>query len=152
VQTLKAHLVDEVYTRLECRSSPYYQNTALYPIIDLIQRTLRWDQCESSDDQLDKLVQTFSQYRLSHEETVPLMAGLLAVSLPEDKYPPLALTPQKQRQKTLDTIVALLLELAERQPVLFIVEDLHWTDPSTLELLNLLIDQTPTTVLSQIFI
>src|SRR5262249_54448933 len=47
-------------------------------------------------------------------------------------------------QKTLETIVAILLELAERHPVLFIVEDLHWTDPTTLELLNLVLDQTPT--------
>ena len=47
-------------------------------------------------------------------------------------------------QKTLETLVAILLELAERQPVLFILEDLHWTNPSTLELLNLVIDQTPT--------
>src|SRR5262249_50728111 len=50
----------------------------------------------------------------------------------------------RQRQKMLETIVAILLELAEHQPVLFIVEDLHWTDPTTLELLNLVIDQTPT--------
>src|SRR5207247_5216711 len=68
----------------------------------------------------------------------------LSVPIPENHYPPLNLSPQRQRQKTLETIVALLLELAERQPVLFIVEDLHWTDPSTLELLNLVIDQTPT--------
>src|SRR5205823_13388472 len=64
--------------------------------------------------------------------------------VPEHRYPLLNLSPQRQRQKTLETIVAILLELAERQPVLFIVEDLHWTDPTTLELLNLLIDQTPT--------
>ena len=64
--------------------------------------------------------------------------------LPEHRYPPLNLSPQRQRQKTLETIVAILLELAEHQPVLFIVEDLHWTDPSTLELLNLVIEQTPT--------
>src|SRR5207253_1080456 len=54
------------------------------------------------------------------------------------------LSPQRQRHKTLETIVAILLELAERQPVLLIIEDLHWTDPSTLELLNLVLDQTPT--------
>jgi predicted ATPase len=58
--------------------------------------------------------------------------------------PPLNLSPQRQRQKTLETIIAILLELAERQPVLFILEDLHWTDPTTLELLNLVLDQTPT--------
>jgi predicted ATPase len=59
-------------------------------------------------------------------------------------YPPLNLSPQRQRQKTFETVVAILLELAERQPVLFIIEDLHWTDPTTLELLNLVLDQTPT--------
>src|SRR5712664_1980999 len=63
--------------------------------------------------------------------------------MPENHYPPLHLSPQRQRQKTLETIVAILQELAERQPVLFILEDLHWTDPTTLELLNMLIDQTP---------
>src|SRR4029450_2147786 len=66
---------------------------------------------------------------------------------PAYQYPPLNLAPQRQRHQTLETIVAILLELAERQPVLFIVEDLHWTDPSTLELLNLVIDQTPTAAL-----
>src|SRR5207247_7274922 len=67
-----------------------------------------------------------------------------SLPLPEDRYSALNLSPQRQRQKTLETIVTILLELAERQPVLLIIEDLHWTDPSTLELLNLVLDQTPT--------
>src|SRR5262249_38650156 len=58
-----------------------------------------------------------------------------------------ALSPQRQRQKTLETIVAILLEHAERHPVLFILEDLHWADPTTLELLNLMIEQIPTTAI-----
>jgi predicted ATPase len=85
---------------------------------------------------------TFSDRLL--EETVPLFAPLLSLPLPEDRYAPLALSPQRQRQKTLETIGAMLLELAKCQPVLFIIEDLHWTDPTTLELLNLVIDQSPT--------
>jgi predicted ATPase len=68
----------------------------------------------------------------------------LALPVPENRYPLLNLSPQRQRQKTLETIIAILLELAEHQPVLFILEDLHWTDPTTLEWLNLLVDQTPT--------
>ena len=84
-----------------------------------------------------------SQYRLPLEESVSLFAPLLALPLPEHHYPPLNLSPQRQRQKTLETIVAILLELAEHHPVLFILEDLHWTDPTTLELLNLVLDQTP---------
>jgi predicted ATPase len=78
------------------------------------------------------------------EESVSLFTPLLSLALPEDRYLPLHLSPQRQRQKTLESIVAMLLELAEHQPVLFILEDLHWTDPTTLEWLNLLIEQTPT--------
>ena len=85
-----------------------------------------------------------SQYRLSLEESVPLLAPLLALPIPEHRYPPLNLSPQRQRQQTLETLVAILLELAERQPVLFVLEDLHWTNPTTRAWLNLLIDQTPT--------
>src|SRR5262249_23592295 len=124
VQVLKDHMANEPHTRWECRSVPYYQNTALYPLIDLFQRTLQWQQDETPDEKLGKLEQTLSQYRLPIEETVPLFAPLLALPVPEDHYPPLNLSPQRQRQKTLETIVTILLELAERQPVLFIVEDL----------------------------
>src|SRR5262245_55464314 len=85
-----------------------------------------------------------SQHRLPVEESVQLFAPLLSLPIPEDTYPPLQLSPQRQRQKALETPVAILLELAEHQPVLFIIEDLHWTDPTTLELLGLLLDQTPT--------
>jgi predicted ATPase len=110
----------------------------------LFQRLLRSQAEDTLDEKLAKLEQMLSQYRLPLEERVPLFAPLLALPLPEHHYPPLNLSPQRQRQKTLETIVAILLELAECQPVLFILEDLHWTDPTTLELLNLLIDQLPT--------
>src|SRR5207245_3090721 len=128
----------------ECRSAEYYQNTALFPLTDLFQRMLRFHAEDTPDEKLEKLEHALSQYRLPLAESVPLFAPLLSLSLPENHYPPLNLSPQRQRQKTLETIVAILLELAEHQPVLFIMEDLHWTDPTTLELLNLVIDQSPT--------
>ena len=144
VQVLTDHIANEPHVRWECRSVPYYQNTALYPLTDLFQRLLQWQPDETSDTKLGKLEQALSQYRLPLEETVPLFAPLLALPVPENRYPLLNLSPQRQRQKTLETLVAMLLELAEHQPALFIVEDLHWTDPTTLELLNLVLDQTPT--------
>src|SRR6266581_3929076 len=113
-------------------------------MIDLFQRLLRFQADDTPDEKFGKLEQTLRQYRLPLEESVQLFAPLLSLPLSENRYPPLNLSPQRQRQKTLETIVAILLELAEHQPVLFIVEDLHWTDPSTLELLNLVLDQTPT--------
>ena len=144
VQMLKEHVANEPHMRWECRSAEYSQNTALFPLTDLFQRILRFEAHETPDAKLEKLEHALSQYRLPVEESVPLFAPLLSVPMPENHYPPLNLSPQRQRQKTLETIVAILQELAERQPVLFILEDLHWTDPSTLELISLLLDQTPT--------
>jgi predicted ATPase len=68
----------------------------------------------------------------------------MALPLPDGRYPPPSLTPEQQRQYTFDAVLALIGTLAEQQPVLVIVEDLHWVDPSTLELLTRLIDQAPT--------
>jgi class 3 adenylate cyclase/predicted ATPase len=147
VQMLKDHVANEPHMRWECRSLSYYQNTALYPLTDLFQRTLQWQHDESPDEKLGKLEHTLSQYRLPLEETVPLFAPLLSLPDPANRYPLLNLSPQRQRQKTLEAIIAILLEQAEQHPVLFIIEDLHWTDPTTLELIGLLLDQTPTAAL-----
>ena len=147
IQSLREALAGEAYSRLECRSSPYYQNTALYPLIDLMQRTLGWSATGSDRDKLGRLEQVLSQYSRPLEEAVPLLADLLSLPYPADRYPALQLSPQQHRQKTLETIVALVVELAGRQPVLFIVEDLHWADPTTVAVLGLLIDQVPTSPL-----
>jgi predicted ATPase len=96
---------------------------------------------------VEKLARALRQYRLSVEETVPLFASLLSLPLSEASYPPLTLSSQQQRQQTLESIVAILLELAERQPVFFVLEDVHWADPTTLELLELLLEQMPTTAI-----
>jgi class 3 adenylate cyclase/predicted ATPase len=144
VQTLKDHVAHEPHTRWECRSAAYAQNTALYPLTDLFQRLLQWQPDATPDEKCAHLEQALSQYRLPLEATVPLLAPVLSLPFPEDRYAPLALSPQRQRQKTLETIVAILLELAAQHSVLFILEDLHWTDPTTLELLHLVIDQAPT--------
>jgi class 3 adenylate cyclase/predicted ATPase len=145
VQTLKGHIANEPHVRWECRSVEYSQNTALFPVTDLFQRLLQFQAEDTPNEKLAKLEQMLSQYRLPLEESVQLFAPLLSLPIPEDTYTPLQLSPQRQRQKTLETLVAILQELAERHPVLFILEDLHWTDPTTLEFLNLLIEQIPTT-------
>src|SRR5215468_3217920 len=128
VQMLKDHVANEPHTRWECRSLEYYQNTALFPLTDLFHRLLQFQSEETPDEKVGKLEQMLRQHRLPLEESVPLFAPLLSLPLPENRYAPLALSPQRQRQKTLETMVAILLEHAERHPVLFILEDLHWAD------------------------
>jgi len=143
VRALQDRLVGEPYTRLECRCSPYAQHSALYPVIALGRRLLQWQRDEAPDATLCKLEAALAPYDVSLPEVVPLLASLLSLPL-LDRYPPLQLTPQRQKQKTLETILTLLQARAAQQPVLFIVEDLHWIDSSTLELLSLFVDQGPT--------
>jgi predicted ATPase/class 3 adenylate cyclase len=143
VQVLKEHLAGEPHARLEGRGSPYHQQSPLYHVIAHLHRLLQWRADEAPQEKLQKLESALDQHGLPLAEAVPLFAALLALPLP-DRYPPLALTPQRQRQKTLEALLGWLLAEAHGQPVLFILEDLHWVDPSTLELVSLIIDQEPT--------
>jgi hypothetical protein len=104
VQTLKDHVAHEPHVRWECRSLPYFEHTALFPVIDLFQRLLQLQADDTQDAKLGKLEQALSQYRLPVEETVPLLASILSLALPENRYLLLNLSPQCQRQKTLETI------------------------------------------------
>ncbi|MCZ6876045.1 MAG: AAA family ATPase, partial [bacterium] len=151
VQVLKERIAEDDYLQLECRCSPYYQHSALYPVIDLFNRVLQWQRGDPHDEKFEKLETVLTQYDLPLNEIIPLFAPLLGLPAPDDRYPSLYLAPQQQRQKTLEAIVAFLLAMASRQPVLLIIEDLHWLDPSTLELLTLLMDQTPTTSICSLF-
>src|SRR5205823_10183783 len=72
-----------------------------------------------------------------------LFATLLPLALTPD-YAPLTMSPMQQKQKTVQALLTILLRIAAQQPVLFVMEDLHWVDPTTLEFLSLLVDQGPT--------
>jgi class 3 adenylate cyclase len=143
VEVLRERAISGGATQIVFRCSPYHQNSALYPVIDHLQRFLQWQRDESPEAKFDKLEQVLRTYLLPLEDIIPLFAALLSVPLPEC-YTPLNLTPQQQRQKTHESLVAWLLEEAERQPVLAVWEDLHWADPSTLDVLGLMLDQVST--------
>ena len=144
VQVVTTTLVADDFTCIECRCSPYYQHTALHPVIEWLQRHLPCDSDMPVPEWIARLENLVQQARLDCQESLPVLASLLRLDLPEGRYPALQLTPQRQRQRTLETLLALVLGLANRQPVLLIMEDLHWIDPTTLEWLGLVVDQGPT--------
>ena len=144
VETSRSEVKRAGAASITFRCSPYHQNSALYPIIEHLQRLLRWQPEESPAAKLDKLEQLVQASRLPVAEAVPLFATLLSLPVPAEQYPPLNLSPQRQRQQTHDLLVAWLVEEAERQPVQVTWEDVHWADPSTLEVLGLVIEQAPT--------
>src|SRR5215468_2048888 len=124
-----------------CQCSPYYQHTALYPWIDLLERVaLRFEREEAASQKLSKLEGFLVQHGLPLAEAVPLLAALLSLPLSAD-YASLTVSPAQQKQQTLHTLLTILLRIAAQQPVLFVMEDLHWVDPTTLEFLSLVMDQ-----------
>jgi len=143
VEVVSERARQEGATRTAFRCSAYYQQSALYPVIDHLQGVLQWQRDAIPEAKFDALERVLRASRLPLEEVIPLFATLLSVPLPE-RYPPLTLPPARQRQKTHEALIAWLLEETERQPVLAVWEDLHWADPSTLELLSLVLDQAPT--------
>ena len=139
-RTLRERLGDQPYTPLSHFCSPYHTNSALHPVIGLLERAARFDRDDAPDVQLAKLEAVLVRSSERLDEVVPLLAALLGVPTGE-RYPALSLTPEMQKRRTLQALVDQLAGLAAQQPVLGLYEDVHWIDPSMLELLGLVIER-----------
>jgi hypothetical protein len=122
VQALKEQVLTEGATRIEFRCSPYHQNSAFYPIIDHLQRLLRFAREDAPEDKLRKLEHVLASRGEAtsplQTETLVLFASLLSLPHPNG-VPPLTLSPQKQKQKTQEALVAWLIEEAEKAAVYY---------------------------------
>jgi len=143
VQEMKDRVSAEGATRIEFRCSPYHQNSAFYPILDHLQRLLQFMPEDAPHRKLAKLQHALTHYRFPQAETLPLLAALLSLPQP-DGLQPLTWSAQKQKDKTQEALVAWIVEEAARQAVYLVWEDLHWIDPSSLEVLTLVLQQVPT--------
>ncbi len=144
LEALREHVSGGDYLWVAHRCSPYHTNSTLYPVIEHMKRVLGWKQEDGAEEKLEKLETALEGQSLPLEEAVPLYAELMSLPLPEGRYAPLELSAKQQREQTLDALSGWVLEEAERTPVLNVWEDLHWADPTTLELLGLYIEQSPT--------
>src|SRR5262249_20417922 len=99
LQELKEQLAYEGAARIEFRCSPYHQHSALYPVIDHLQRLLQFAREDLPTTKLEKLRRLLSSYHFPQAETLPLLAALLSLPHPEE-YPPITVSPQKQKEKT----------------------------------------------------
>jgi class 3 adenylate cyclase/tetratricopeptide (TPR) repeat protein len=127
---------------LEARCTAYTQETSFLPIVELVGRRLGLDRGQSIDERLDRIDARMQQLGITSPDAVPLLADLLSIPNAE-RYSSLALSPLRRRIRTLEVLVAALQALATRQRTILIVEDLHWADPSTLELFELLVSSAP---------
>jgi predicted ATPase/class 3 adenylate cyclase len=142
-QTIVERLSSEPHTRLRYFCSPHHQDSALYPSIAQLERAAGFARKDTDEQRLAKLETVLAQGTNDLSQVVPLLAELLSVPT-GDRYPSLNLTPQKRKEKTLHAQLAQVEGLAAQQPVLMVWEDVHWSDPTTRESLDLLIDRVPT--------
>jgi hypothetical protein len=128
VRVLQERLGAEPHTHIEWRCAPYDHQSPLHPVRTHLQRLVRMCPEDAPAEILRRLEEVLEPYGFAMAEVVPLFAALLALPLPEH-YPSLMLTPQRQKSKTLEALLAWLLAETARQPVLFIIEDVQWMDP-----------------------
>jgi predicted ATPase/class 3 adenylate cyclase len=141
LRALRDRLGDEPHIRLRYTCSPYHQTSALYPFIEQLERAAGITRDDAPDQKLDKLEFLLGQGAANVERSTPLIATLLSIPT-GDRYPPLAISPQRQKEKTLEALAGQLEGLAARQPVLMLFEDAHWIDPTSLEFLDRSIERT----------
>ncbi|WP_455365748.1 adenylate/guanylate cyclase domain-containing protein [Kaarinaea lacus] len=149
VQLLREVTQDDDVCLFECWGSPYHKNSFLHCVINVLHEILDFDQCTTDAEKIKQLEAPLAAFGVPLSESVPLLAELLSLSLPKDRYLIPKVTPQQRKQKILEALLGVVLGLAEERSVVIIIEDLHWVDPTTIELLGLLLDQVPT---SNIFV
>jgi class 3 adenylate cyclase/tetratricopeptide (TPR) repeat protein len=141
VLEFRERVAESPHTWLECSGSAYTVDNALYPVIALQDEGLGLGRFAQPEQKTARLERALEQVGLNKESHLPLFTELHSLPLPA-RYASLDLTPEAKRRRTLDALADWLLRVADEQPLVVVVEDLHWVDPTTLELLGNLIEQS----------
>jgi predicted ATPase/class 3 adenylate cyclase len=140
VAALAEGLRGERYARLRYQCSPHHANSALHPFIAHLERAAGFKADDTPEQRLSKLELVLGPDAARTKAVMPLFAALLSIPLGED-YAPLALSPAQQRRRTLAAMIDQLEAIARKQPILLLVEDAHWADATSLELLDMTVER-----------
>jgi class 3 adenylate cyclase/predicted ATPase len=140
IWALREELSAEPHVALSQFCSRHRANSTFYPIITHLERAAGFAADDVPEVRLAKLETLLSQATDRLDEAVPLVGALLGIPTAE-RYPGLSLSPQRQKQRTLEVLIEQLVGLARDRPVLVLCKDVHWIDPSTLELLDRLVER-----------
>jgi class 3 adenylate cyclase/tetratricopeptide (TPR) repeat protein len=142
IQALISQLGDQPHAHLEFHCAANYVNSPLYPVVALLPAVLEWSRADAIETRLEKLDAFCARHRLP-TEALPLLASLLSLRS-TGRFAMPSMSPERQKQQTLQLLVAIVVSFAAEQPLTMVVEDLHWIDPTSKHLLALLIEQAPT--------
>ena len=140
--TLRERVADERHVTIRYQCSPHHLNDAFYPIVSQIWRAAEFVAEEPAAARLEKLEAMARRSRVELRDVVPFVASLCSVPF-EERYGPLEKSPAEQKERLIGALLALFEGLAKDAPVLALLEDAHWIDPSSLEVFSRLIDRAP---------
>jgi len=155
VQRFREQIVDHPHTWLESAAVPFFQNTPFYAVTDMLEQSFHWESEDSAQSpspylsrntaaegraKLAALEGSLASASVKLDGAVPLVPRLLELPI-DSKYPASSLSPEQQRRRLLAALVAWVFAVAKTRPLVIATEDLHWADPSTLELIRLLVEQ-----------
>ncbi|HEX3990517.1 MAG TPA: AAA family ATPase [Acetobacteraceae bacterium] len=141
-QTLLDLLRGEDHERPRLFCSPHHRDSPLYPAIGYLARVAGLRRTDGGEQRLARLETALAATAADFPDAAPLLADLLAVPV-GDRYAPVTLTPQARKTQILRVLLGQIEALAAVRPVLLVIEDVHWADPTTLELIDLIVERTP---------
>jgi class 3 adenylate cyclase/tetratricopeptide (TPR) repeat protein len=128
-------LSHEDYVRISYQCSPYHSDSALYPAVQQLTHGAGIANSDGPDTKLNKLEALLTRSSSDVSDAAPIIANLLGIEA-DGRYGPVALSPPQLRAKTFEVMINQLFGLSQTAPVLFLLEDAHWIDPTTLELIE----------------
>jgi class 3 adenylate cyclase/predicted ATPase len=138
---LEERLKGEPSIRMRDFCSPHHSESAFYPVVRQLERAARFERHDAPGSKLDKLASLLGASS-GKDADVQLLAELLSIPT-ADRFAPLDWSPQRKKELTCETLLQQLEILSRRRPVLLIYEDAHWSDPSSLELLDMAVRRVP---------
>ena len=142
VEMLREQIGDEPHVTMRYQCSPHHANDAFYPIASQISHAAGFASGEPAATRLGKLEAMIARSALDAREVAPLLASLLSIPI-EGRYPQVEMAPSEQKERTIAALIALFAGLTKDAPVLALLEDAHWIDPTSLDVFGRLIDRLP---------
>ena len=140
---LREHAEEDLSIQLRYQCSSYHRNSALHPVIEHLERAVQFDDKDTSDTKLDKLESLLTERASDVATAAPLFASLMSIPS-QERYPFTEISPEQQKNQTLEALATQVEALSYRHPVLLIFEDAHWADPTSIELLQILVSRVQT--------
>jgi class 3 adenylate cyclase/predicted ATPase len=136
---LEERLKSEPHTRLRCFCSPHHTDSALYPTITQLERAAGFERDDTPEAKLDKMTSLLDASS-GQENDAQLLSELLSIPT-GDRHAALNWSPQRKKEKTFDVLLRQLQMLSRQRPVFMVYEDIHWIDPSSRELLDMVVER-----------